>query len=175
MYVLNSWQVRATLIRTWEISRVAWQIFLMLLTLYLVRNCCPNYQGMFVSYPPYVITCFKNSSVKVTDHRVLCTMMHLSYFISYISIQTREFKVYECTVWFCAWICMVAPVIMAPQSTPAAFHVHNHEHQQKSIIIYGSRYGWHTFGERDVIKRPRASPSHGGSKSGRAVGGFLLV
>ena len=31
----------------------------MLLTLYLVRNVCSNYQGMFVSYPPYLITCFK--------------------------------------------------------------------------------------------------------------------
>ena len=27
-------------------------------TLYLVRSGCPNYQGMPVSHPPYVITCF---------------------------------------------------------------------------------------------------------------------
>ena len=57
-YVLILWQVRTTLIRTWKISRSTWEKFPVTSALYLVRSGCPNYQGMPVSHPPYVITCF---------------------------------------------------------------------------------------------------------------------
>ena len=50
---------KTTLIRTLKISRSTWEKFPVTSTLYLVRSGCPNYQGMPVSHPPYVIPCFK--------------------------------------------------------------------------------------------------------------------
>ena len=49
---------KTTLIRTWKISRSTWEKFPVTSALYLVRSGCPNYQGMPVSHPPYVINCF---------------------------------------------------------------------------------------------------------------------
>ena len=43
---------------------------LTLLTLYLVRNLCPNYQGMFVSHPSYVITCLKTVFANIFEKNV---------------------------------------------------------------------------------------------------------
>ena len=42
---------------------------LTLLTLYLVRNICPNYQGMLVNHPPYVITCLKTFPANILEKR----------------------------------------------------------------------------------------------------------
>ena len=120
MYVLNLWQVRATLIRTWKISRSTWEKFPVTSTLSLVRSGCPNYQGMPVSHPPppppYVIACFKTvlaiffeeilamthvfillltkirKSVKVTDHRVLTYIEHCVSLSTQILCITGVFK-----------------------------------------------------------------------------------
>ena len=43
---------------------------LTLLTLCLVRNICPNYQGMSVSHPSYVITCLKIVPANIFEKKI---------------------------------------------------------------------------------------------------------
>ena len=104
------------MIRTWKISRSTWEKFPVTSTLYLVRSGCPNYQGMPVSHPPYVIACFKtvlcnflrensrhdtyvfillltNKKIcKSTDHRVLTYIEHCVSLSTQILCITGVFK-----------------------------------------------------------------------------------
>ena len=72
IYVLNASQVRATLGDNSYLGNFQGSLanLLTLLTLYLVRNLCPNYQGMFVSHPSYVITCFKTVPANIFEKNV---------------------------------------------------------------------------------------------------------